>query len=365
MSTVYESGAAQQFVEAMFPTIGQTRESDEAPEPEPQGPALFVSGAEFVLDQPREIPAVWGGPGRVLWARGEALMLVGPNGVGKTTVAHQLVAGRLGIFGEVLGFPVATGNGRVLYLACDRPRQISRAMQRLFREEHRPILHERLVVWKGPPPHDFAKRPEILAQMCAAAGADTVVVDSVKDTAIGLSDDTVGAAYNRARQAAIAAGVEVLELHHQVKRGANGGMPTTLADVYGSVWLTAGAGSVFLLWGEAGDPVVDFRHLKQPAEEVGPLQILHDHDAGVSRVSESKDLLAIVRNFPQGITVEAAARMLFDAANPSRAQKEKARRQLARLVAGKLMVLVEGSAGGARGGDQARYYLISDQEPPS
>jgi hypothetical protein len=34
--------------------------------------------------------------------------------------------------------------------------------------------------------------------------------------------------------------------------------------------ITAGAGSVVLLWGAAGDPIVEWRHLKQPAAEVGP-----------------------------------------------------------------------------------------------
>jgi hypothetical protein len=40
--------------------------------------------------------------------------------------------------------------------------------------------------------------------LCEDADADTVVVDSLKDAAIGLSHDDVGSAYNRARQIAIA-----------------------------------------------------------------------------------------------------------------------------------------------------------------
>jgi hypothetical protein len=329
------------------------------------GPELFLSGATFVLDAPREIPAVWGKEGSVLWAAGEALMVVGPNGVGKTTLAHQLVAGRLGIRDNVLGMPIAPGAGRLLYLACDRPRQIARAMQRLFTEEHRDVLQERLVVWAGPPPHDFAKRPEILMQMCVAAGADTVVVDSVKDTAIGLSEDAVGAAYNRARQAAIKEGVEVLELHHQKKAGAGGGKPNTLADVYGSVWITAGAGSVVLLWGEAGDPVVEMRHLKQPADEVGPFQVLHDHDTGVTGIVESTDLLAMAKFFPHGMTAQTAARQMYENVNPTKPQVEKARRQLNRLVKAGLMVAREGAAGGANGSEPTKYFLVSHQEAPS
>jgi len=121
-------------------------------------------------------------------------------------------------------------------------------------------------------------------RMCEQAGADTVVVDSLKDAAIGLSDDEVGAGWNRARQFALREGVQVLELHHTVKRGANGAEPNTLADIYGSTWITSGAGSVISLWGEAGDPIVSLRHLKQPFAEVGPFRLLHDHTTGITTV---------------------------------------------------------------------------------
>jgi hypothetical protein len=41
-------------------------------------------------------------------------------------------------------------------------------------------------------------------------------------------------------------------------------------DVYGSTWLTAGTGSVILLNGEPGDPIVIMHHLKKPVAEGGP-----------------------------------------------------------------------------------------------
>ena len=106
------------------------------------------------------------------------------------------------------------------------------------------------------------------------------MVDSLKDAAVGLTDDETASGYNRARQLAITAGVQVLELHHLVKRGADGKAPTTLADVYGSAWLTAGAGSVLLLTGDAGDPIVRASHLKQPMEPWGPAEMAHDHAEG-------------------------------------------------------------------------------------
>ncbi len=100
--------------------------------------------------------------------------------------------------------------------------------------------------------------------MCRVAGADTCVVDSLKDAALGLSDDEVGAGWNRARQGALVDGVQLLELHHNTKRTPSGGKPDALPDVYGSVWLTAGAGSVVMLSGDPGDLTA-----KQAAAAIG------------------------------------------------------------------------------------------------
>ena len=53
------------------------------------------------------IPALWGIGEPVLWAAGEPLMIVGHQGVGKTTIAQQLALHRLGLrHGGFLGLPV-------------------------------------------------------------------------------------------------------------------------------------------------------------------------------------------------------------------------------------------------------------------
>ncbi len=122
--------------------------------------SLFVRGGKFILDQPEGVPAVWGRENEVLWAPGESLMIVGPTGVGKTTLAWQLVRGRTGLCDEVLGFPIEAGERRTLYLACDRPSQIARVMRRSVSEADRAVLDDRLLVWRGPPPADLAKHPE-------------------------------------------------------------------------------------------------------------------------------------------------------------------------------------------------------------
>lgn len=320
----------------------------EEPAPEVQADehwrARTTTGGSFVLDTPAVAPAVWGEGTEVAWAQGEALMLCGPAGVGKTTLAVQLVAARLGIGKpEILGLPISAGQGKTLYLAMDRPPQISRAMGRLFTEADRHALDERLVVWKGPPPYDLAKHPEVLLRMCELAGADTVIVDSLKDGVLKLSDDESGGGYNKARQRALAAGVEVLELHHQRKAGGENKKPTKLDDVYGSTWITAGAGSVLLLWGEAGDPVIELMHLKQPSEPLGPWMVTHDHSRGVSEVRHQADLLTMVRyQGSVGLNVSLAARELFMTDKPSPSQVEKARRKLNSLVASGHLIMVEG-----------------------
>jgi hypothetical protein len=131
----------------------------------------------------------------------------------------------------------------------------------------------------------------------------------------------------------IAEGIEVLELHHLVKRGANGGRPTTLADLYGSTWLTSGAGSVILLGGDAGDPIVELLHLKTPAAEVGPWRVIHDHDAGTSSIWHAADLVMMAKaKGAAGLTAKAAAVALFTTEKPTPSQVEKARRKLNALT---------------------------------
>ena len=219
----------------------------------------------------------------MLWAQGESLLLVGPTGVGKTTLALQVVGALIGVLPDVLGYPVLPAK-RVLYLAMDRPRQIQRAMRRLFGAQHRSVLDERVLVWKGPLPGNLVRSPWLLAEVAAEHGCDVVVVDSAKDLGVKLSDEEGGITANRAVQFCNAVDIDVLLLHHQ-RKSVEGHKPTKLEDVYGSTWLTAGAGSVVLLWGDAGSELVELSHLKQPAETIGPLTIEHDHHAGTSKVT--------------------------------------------------------------------------------
>jgi len=321
--------------------------------------------AMFIFDPTVDLPAVWGNGQEVAWAAGESLVLAGPQGVGKSTLAQRLVLARIGIGpAQLLGMPVARTSNRVLYLACDRPGQIARSMRRMVTENDSATLNERLAIWRGPPPVDLAKEPRALLSLARNAGADTVVIDSLKDAALDLVKDEVGARYNQARQIALTEGIDLLELHHQRKAAADNKRPRKLDDVYGSNWLTAGAGSVLLLWGEAGDPIVELNHLKQPAEEVGPMKLLHDAPTGSISIQQSVDLLTLLRTQP-GLTAADAARLLFDVEgrSPEPKEVEKARRRLDSLVTRGLAKLQSGTRGRPGGAaNPATYHPIVDLE---
>lgn len=309
-------------------------------------------GASFLLAKDETPPAIWGSGDDILWARGEALIIWGPQGVGKTTVAGQLLAGALGILPTVLGLPVVPTKKKVLYLAMDRPKQAKRSLARLFKPEHEDVLRERLVIWTGPPPADFAVVPETMLEMARMYDADMVFVDSLKDAAVGLAKDEVGAGYNRARQLALAEGVEVVELHHPRKAGENGAKPDGLNDMYGSTWIPSGCGSAILLWGEAGDAMVEFLHRKQPMNTVGPFKIEHDAHTGVSavHVDDRQDLVALARRCAaSGISAKDAAAALNDEASPSDRQIAAARRKLQDLEKKNLLVTRDTGSSGGRG----------------
>lgn len=295
-----------------------------------------IQGGAFAFDEPSEVPAVWGSQQAVAWAEGEGLMLVGPDGVGKTAIQQQLLLARLGLQTSLLGFKVTPAERPVLYIAADRPRQAARSLRRMVAEDDRATLDERLIVWKGPLPFDLATAPEELAPFVESHGAGDVFIDALKDIALDLNKDESGGRINRAFQECIANGIELCISHHQRKElqaGKGTVKPTRLADVYGSRWLTAGMGSVLLLWGEPGDLVVELSHLKQPAEDIGPFKVRHDHRIGQSTVFHPVDLEKLIADTYGCITVKQAAAAIYDSASPSANQIEKARRRLEALVA--------------------------------
>lgn len=314
-----------------------------------------LSGAS-VLDEPETIPAVWGKGDAVLWSRGEGLMIASHQGCGKTTIAQQVALRRAGILGgDFLGLPVEDDGRRVAYLALDRPSQAMRSMRRMVTTDHRELLSERLVIWRGPlpinPVNKSAALADFIQEVCENCG--TVVIDSVKDLAAGISKDEVGAALNIAWQEVIARGIELLILHHERKAGGGSDRHHKLDDVYGSTWLTSGLGSVIALDGEPGAVLQEIRHLKQPAGPV-ELTIKHNHPVGITSLYDGETTVEdILRQAtPGGLTVRQLAEVIGQA-------ERTAERRLKQLVKDGLAMVVPSQPGS--GGKTPAIYHIREQ----
>ncbi|AEK09529.1 DNA primase/helicase [Mycobacterium phage LittleE] len=319
-----------------------------------------IDAATWMFDSGEPPKPIWGTDSECLWASGESLMLAAPPGLGKSTLAGRLVRAQLGLQDSVLGLPVAPSDKPILYLAADRPRQLQRSMLRQFSEDERSLISGKLFIRPGPPINNIASDPSLLLRMAEAVGAGTVYIDSVKDFAIGLSSDEVGALYNQARQWLVSAGIEVCELHHMKKFNVDstGGM----GDVYGSTWITSGTGSVIVLAGEPGDLAIRFRHVRQPADEVGPFHLLLNPDTGDFEVRRC-DLLVSAKNAGAGgLSAETAAMDLYETKKPRPAQKAAAERQLGKMVAKGLLIKMDSPHGGPVWYPAERRF---DEQPPA
>jgi replicative DNA helicase len=79
---------------------------DETPRGDQTDPRL-IPGGQFLFDHPDTLDALWGHGDDILWAAGETLLIAGPQGVGKTTIAQQITLARLGARPpELLGHPL-------------------------------------------------------------------------------------------------------------------------------------------------------------------------------------------------------------------------------------------------------------------
>ena len=313
-------------------------------------PRRALDAADWLEAQPEGTPAVWGSKDAVLWAEGEPLMLYGPDGVGKTSVAQQLVLHLCGVRQDVLcGLPVRQSERPVLYLACDRPRQARRSLYRMVPKERHAELRGRLLIWEGPLPFAIHASPRALLDFCLLHDAGVVVIDSLKDVAVELTKPEIALKINQAFQWLNANGVELLILHHPRKDPAGvPAKPKSLEDVYGDRNFVAGMGSVVLLWGKGGDPIVELHHLKQPAGEYGPAKLLHDHDAGVTVLYEHATIGEILgRAAGRALTVAQVASLFFGSVDPSKNELEKTRRQLRKLVEENLAVETKDEGSGA------------------
>jgi len=315
----------------------------------PSWVARFRRGGDAILDEPEGLDAIWGDSDNALWVKGESLLVTGPSGIGKTTAVQRVVLASIGLGrSTVLDQPVTTCD-RVLYLAMDRPRQIRRSFRRMVHDTDREVLNERLVLWDGPLPKYLPENPTLLLEMAQACGAQRVVVDSLKDVAYDLEKPETAARYNAARQHCLANEIELAEITHQRKRSAGNSKPKSLDDVFGGVWLGAGAGSVLLVWGAAGDPVVDISQLKYAAGDLGTMRALIDHRMGTVEIDQESRLEDLVGACGTGgATLDRLVRQAYPEATDDktiqRSRAEKIRRRLNKLVKDGILETGDGKA---------------------
>lgn len=361
-----EEKRALQLLTTAFPgsTVGELIPNEEGrpdvvvPGLEPVAlPPQMTDGLSFAMGAADGEDAIWGSGDGIAWAPGEATGLVGPDGVGKTTLVHRLALGLAGIEPKLLGLPITPAEGRVLLVAADRPKQAARSIWRMLVElgsRDHGKLREAVLVWRGPLPFDLVKAPGELATWASGFGASHVILDSLGFVASRLTEDETGSAIAQAFMAASVAGLELFWTGHPRKPSGENRKPNAIADVYGSRWITAASGSILSLWASPGDPVVELRQLKSPSGEVGPFLVELDHDKGTVGVVEGTDLLGHLRASPAGLSRKEAGRLMEGASE--RAREVKAGRHLDKLVARGLAYRREGEP--IRGGvhEPDRYF---------
>lgn len=336
----------------------------EQEQPSPKMHSRLISGYSFIFDTPAEVPAVWGRTGKeVLWAKGQGFMVVAPEGVGKSTLANLLVESLLGLTDSVLDFTVAPTNKRIIYMAMDRPSQLAGSARRIFEKYHQSPsdvkkLKEQLLVWPGPPEHDFAKHPELLTELAQSAEADIIFIDSLKDAVLALSKEETGQGWNRAVQSALMEGIQICILNHPVKMGNKEVRPMTLDDVYGSRWITAGLGSVLSLWGENTSSFALLSHLKSPSTPIDPLTIKRNGRTG--EMTAVGTILDWAWFFIEPHTAADLAKEMFPDEGDNNANKAKARRQVDDLLGRGTIVKHSKTVGEV--GRQADRYILREPE---
>lgn len=292
-------------------TVDELEQHAHTPTHEPAG-EFALSKGDLIFDIPLEVESIWGQGQESLWARGEPLMIYGPTGIGKTTLAGRLLLSLIGVDDdELLGYPVRPVQpGRtVLYVAADRPRQAMRSLRRMANPAAAPILAERLRIEHMRQIWASEKDPEMLHRAAKQANATIVFIDSGKDLAGGpLKDEGPAKALMDSIQICIANEIDVAMLHHPRKATQEGGTKRQLDldDVYGSAWLTAGSGSVLLVDGKPGSGEFKFQQLKAPATFVDPLEVAVDYESGAIHRNTTRDIEVWLRNLGMPVKIAQA-----------------------------------------------------------
>ena len=143
-------------------------------------------------------------------------------------------------------------------------------------------------------------------------------------------------AWNREVQVAIAAGIQVLILHHDTKKPLNSdgtSRTPTIDRLYGSTFVTAGMGSVLHL--DQTDNTLKLRQLKPVVEQQPTLVIQHDNTTGRTIISANDNQCEILAAIgPNGATTQEINQRLGATNDIS---KQALKRALERLMKARLI----------------------------
>jgi hypothetical protein len=266
-------------------------------------PLTLRDGADIVAAADATVPGVWGEHPHVLWAKGEAFMIAGSTGTGKTTLAQQILLRRMGVKTEPLfDLAIETSVRPVLYLAIDRENQAARSFRRMASElpRGRLLWHADLGLYN--PTNDV---PERFIDWLMMHRCGTLVIDSLY-ALIGSGKDEMLGWYTQMVRALGQAEIELLVLHHFRKgSGEEGG--ALIDRVYGGAQVTWSAGSVLAISGEPGDDEVEAYHVKQPGKTCGPWTLRHDHEQGVTSAAKHPSPIEMLRILGHGSLKDIAA----------------------------------------------------------
>jgi hypothetical protein len=137
--------------------------------------------------------------------------------------------------------------------------------------------------------------------------------------------------------------------------------PNTLSDVHGSAWITAGQGSVILLWGTAGAASVELSQIKPIRETVKTTTVNFNRSTGgVGGVDRRWVLLNLASmketHSPPGFTIDDAVKAVHNSLRTDdtwKSHSAKVKRFLDKLVLSEELVLIPGQTGGTGGGIRA------------
>jgi replicative DNA helicase len=202
------------------------------------------------------------------------------------------------------------------------------------------ILRERLIIEHMRQLWASEDDPTMIHRAAIQANAQIVFIDSSKDLAGGpLKDEGPAKALMDAIQICIANNIDVAMLHHPRKAGQDTGTKRELSldDVYGSAWLTAGAGSVLLVDGKPGTGEFKFEQLKAPATFIDPCEIAVNYETGELKHNTIRDVETWLKTWGMAATIKEAVMHQYgipeEDINYESTQYRKMRDRLERLVA--------------------------------